>query len=146
MEKLHNVFGTGSSSAKNVVKLNVGGQLFLTTLDTLQSDKDSELAALTDPSNSNRVMVDGAIFVDRDGTHFRHILNFLRSGVLNIHSDLILHNELLVEADFYQLQSLKDLLQATLPKADPEAELRKCKERVLELEQEVAELRKRLEG
>jgi len=65
----------------------------------------------------------------------RHILNFLRSGVLNIKSDITLINELLVEglhfsdcmskliyfiADYYQIQGLKDLLQVTLPKVSSE--------------------------
>ena len=52
---------------------------------------------------------DGAYFIDRDGTHFRHILNFLRDpkgleGTLPESRRELL--ELLKEADYYQLTQL----------------------------------------
>jgi hypothetical protein len=46
----------------------------------------------------------GAYFIDRDGMHFRHILNFLRAPenfVMNLEANL--EKELKCEADFYGL-------------------------------------------
>jgi hypothetical protein len=57
---------------KKHIRLNVGGQIFKTSIETLVKDPDSMLAAMF----SERFDVkpdeeDGAYFVDRDGTHFR---------------------------------------------------------------------------
>ena len=58
------------------VMLNVGGQVFKTSIGTLLKDSDSMLAAMF----SKRFDVqpdeeDGAYFIDRDGTHFRYACN-----------------------------------------------------------------------
>lgn len=42
------------------------------------------------------------MFVDRDGKHFRHILNWLRDGVVPTLKDSE-YSELLREAEYYQL-------------------------------------------
>lgn len=42
------------------------------------------------------------MFVDRDGKHFRHILNWLRDGVVPTLKDSQ-YSELLREAEYYQL-------------------------------------------
>ena len=57
---------------KKHIKLNVGGQIFKTSIATLLKDPDSMLAAMF----SERFDVkpdeeDGAYFIDRDGTYFR---------------------------------------------------------------------------
>lgn len=44
----------------------------------------------------------GSVFVDRDGKHFRHILNWLRDGVVPSLTDSE-YSELLREAEYYQL-------------------------------------------
>lgn len=44
----------------------------------------------------------GSVFVDRDGKHFRHILNWLRDGVVPTLTDSE-YLELLREAEYYQL-------------------------------------------
>lgn len=46
---------------------------------------------------------DGSIFIDRDGKHFRLLLNFLRSGRIILPTDEIERRELLIEAEFYLL-------------------------------------------
>jgi uracil-DNA glycosylase len=38
------------------------------------------LAAMFSGRHLNSQDEDGRYFIDRDGTHFRHILNFLRDG------------------------------------------------------------------
>ena len=49
---------------------------------------------------------DGSYFIDRDGTHFRYILNYLRTGQLIVPKDEIIREELLAEAEFYQVEGI----------------------------------------
>ena len=55
---------------------------------------------------------DGSYFIDRDGTHFRHILNYLRTGKLVLPDDKVVRKELLNEAEFYQIDGILDELKA----------------------------------
>ena len=57
---------------------------------------------------------DGSYFIDRDGTHFRYILNYLRTGQLVVPEDNTVRRELLTEAEFYQVQGIIDELKARL--------------------------------
>ena len=49
---------------------------------------------------------DGSYFIDRDGTHFRYILNYLRTGQLILPEDKVLRKEPLAEAEFYQIEGI----------------------------------------
>ena len=49
---------------------------------------------------------DGTYFIDRDGTHFRYILNYLRTGELVVPDDKTIRHELLIEAKFYQVEGM----------------------------------------
>ena len=49
---------------------------------------------------------DGTYFIDRDGTHFRYVLNYLRTGELVVPDDKIIRHELLIEAKFYQVEGM----------------------------------------
>ena len=60
------------------VTLNVGGQLFTTTAATLTSYPDTMLGAMFSGRHALTQDKNGAYFIDRDGTHFGAILNFLR--------------------------------------------------------------------
>lgn len=42
------------------------------------------------------------VFVDRDGKHFRHVLNWLRDGAIPVLSESD-YQQLLREAEYYQL-------------------------------------------
>ena len=55
--------------------------------------------------------VDGAFFIDRDGTHFRFILNYLRTMELSFPEGETAFRELQAEAQFYQIQGILDKLQ-----------------------------------
>ena len=55
---------------------------------------------------------DGNMVIGRDGASFRYILNFLRSGQRTLPSDFQELDMLAVEADFYQLSTLTDAIQA----------------------------------
>ena len=52
----------------------------MTSLLTLTKDPDSMLAAMFSGRHALRQDDDGSFFIDRDGTHFRYVLNFLRDG------------------------------------------------------------------
>ncbi len=100
-----------------IVKLNVGGHEFMTSTMTLTHDPDSMLAAMFSGRHHLRLTPDGAVFIDRDGTHFRWILNFLRDGALHpgtLPRDESLILELMAEAEYYQLQGLHTFLQGLL--------------------------------
>ncbi|XP_072973999.1 FH protein interacting protein FIP2 [Typha angustifolia] len=103
------------------VVLNIGGKKYTTTIDTLtQREPDSMLAAMF--SGRHTISQDpdsGMIFVDRDGKHFRHILNWLRDGVVPILQESE-YQELLREAEYYQLLGLVDHINAQLEKKKDE--------------------------
>lgn len=95
--------------------LNVGGTLYSTTLETLTRFPDSMLGAMFRadtlmPANFNP-QGDGHYFIDRDGKAFRHILNFLRLGRLDLPRGYGETALLKAEADFYQIRPLLDALR-----------------------------------
>ena len=98
------------------VKLDVGGHSFTTTLITLTRFPDTMLGAMFSGRHALSKDEAGAHFIDRDGTHFREIVNFLRipdswdnSGIQGRQL-----RELTNEAEYY---GLKDLMFPKLPGA-----------------------------
>lgn len=63
-----------------VISLNVGGYKFVTTLSTLTKDSNSMLAAMFSGRHHLNTDSEGRYFIDRDGSYFEHILNFLRDS------------------------------------------------------------------
>ena len=89
------------------VKLDVGGAVFKTSVSTLRAERGSTLAAMFSGSGLDMTLNDeGAYFIDRDGAHFRHILNYLRGCFDPSTLSDNARRELLVEADFYMLRGL----------------------------------------
>ena len=90
------------------VHLNIGGHRFTTSLQTLRRDKDSMLATMFSGRHKLLQESDGCYFVDRDGTHFRHILNYLRDGFRAdmLPQDEVSLREIVNEAHYYQLSGL----------------------------------------
>lgn len=86
-----------------VVRLNIGGCIFPTRMSTIMEANTffSSLVRHEDP-----------IFVDRDPTHFRHILNWLR-GVRYLPEDDTILSELLFEADYYCMLDMVQAIHAT---------------------------------
>ena len=110
MSELHQIQGTK-------LKLDVGGQLFTTSKLTLCKDSNSMLAAMFSGRHELTPGPDGSYFIDRDGTHFRYILNFLRDGEIKdgtLPDSESLWRELLAEADYYQLSDLAEYLQGLI--------------------------------
>ena len=65
--------------AQDRVVLNVGGTKFQTTMETLKNGESSFLASMVN-NNWQESNPTDEIFIDRDGTHFRYILNHYRRG------------------------------------------------------------------
>ena len=88
------------------VKLDVGGTIFTTSIQTLQRDPNSFLAAMFSGRHELEPEPDGSYFIDRDGTFFRFIVNFLREGYLDqgtLPADHNVLREILREARYYIL-------------------------------------------
>jgi len=92
------------------ITLNVGGHHFTTSVQTLTNDSNSMLAAMFSGRFELEPCEDGAFFIDRDGTYFRYILNYLRTGKLTLPKDATFLKELQEEAEFYQIQGIIDEL------------------------------------
>ena len=95
------------------IKLDIGGHQFTTSVLTLTKDPLSMLAAMFSGRHELKREPDGSYFIDRDGTHFRYILNYLRDGCIKegvLPQSESVWRELLTEAEFYQLGGLVEYL------------------------------------
>ncbi|XP_078081064.1 protein-tyrosine sulfotransferase 1-like isoform X1 [Mustelus asterias] len=97
-----------------VVPLNVGGMYFTTRLSTLRRYEDTMLAAMF--SGRHRIPTDseGRFFIDRDGTYFGDILNFLRSDDLPPRERV---RTVYKEAQYYSIGPLLECLDDLQPLA-----------------------------
>ncbi len=91
---------------QDVVQLNVGGALYTTTKVTLGRFPNSMLGAMFSGSLPITCDEDGRYFIDRDGSLFGYILNFMRSSRLALPDDFKHFDQLAIEADFYQIEPL----------------------------------------
>ena len=94
------------------VILNIGGVRFETSILTLRKDPNSLLAKLFTKESS--FITHGSIFIDRDASHFKVILNYLRYD-RKINSALLPRErrhllELKKECEYYRLPGLRDIV------------------------------------
>ena len=105
-----------------IINVNVGGCLYTTTLHTLLQ-KDSRLARMFDGSEPCPKDSQGNYFIDRDGTIFRYVLNFLRTSRLNLPDGFQDFGQLAEEAEFYGLptllQAAEERRRESTPKTKP---------------------------
>jgi len=107
LSKEHEHLSVAPYKIKNPrVQLDVGGHRYATTIETLTKVSDSLLGRMFSGRFSLEYTEDGRIFIDRDGTHFRHILNFLRDpdNWKFGQKDKQLIDELRTEARYYGLE------------------------------------------
>lgn len=97
-----------------VLRLNVGGELFTVPIATLTKDDNTYFQALlyAEQEGVSEAFRDemGNIFIDRDPVIFRYILNYLRGYT---HFQMLPEDQvhkLKVDAHFFQLSGLVDLL------------------------------------
>lgn len=113
--------GSEIADKQEPVSVEVGGEKFRTELRTLAMCQGSvfpELVKLLQKYKGEdaRSKRDPSIFIDRDGTHFRFILNYLRQGKEVMrwsamrNPDCSTLNEILDEARYYKISGLERLL------------------------------------
>jgi hypothetical protein len=66
------------------VALNIGGYRFEASVQTLRRLPHTFFDAYFSGRYAHDVFADGSIFVDRDGEHFRHVLQYMRDGVVAV--------------------------------------------------------------
>jgi hypothetical protein len=64
-----------------IIELNIGGHLFTTTVGTLISQKETFFEKLFSGKFAVTRDHEQRIFIDRDGSYFRYILNYLRDPI-----------------------------------------------------------------
>ena len=98
-------------SFPSILNLNVGGIVYTTTLKTITGDPKSLLGRMF--SGTHEVACDskGNYFIDRDGSLFRHVLNFLRTRELCLPQPFDEFEQLSAEAEFYQVGDLIKAIQ-----------------------------------
>ncbi len=102
-------------SASDVVRLNVGGRVLVSSLATMRKYPASLLALLFAGHRQLQRLDDGSVFIDRNGDTFAALLEWLRTEQLPEPLGADLRARLLAEATFWQL----DVLQAALNPAVP---------------------------
>ncbi|XP_063704839.1 BTB/POZ domain-containing protein KCTD5 [Culicoides brevitarsis] len=116
MDTASNTSGTATQS-KSWVRLNVGGQLFLTTHQTLNRVPNSFFSVLL---SETELISDkdetGAFLIDRDPKYFQPVLNYLRHGKLIL--DGVSEEGVLEEAEFYSILPLIVLLKDRISRRD----------------------------
>ena len=78
-------------ASKNIITIDVGGQLFATDIRTLTKYPDTMVAKMFEHSEEGITPMlkkeDGNYFLDADPIYFREILNFLRFGELALQKE-----------------------------------------------------------
>lgn len=97
-------------STQDILTINVGGQKFTTTAATLKKHPDSRLARMLDGSDSEFRIFGGEVFVDRDGTLFKYILDYIRTYQVSLPPEFFDFEGLKREAEFYEVHALADFL------------------------------------
>ncbi|KAI9255385.1 hypothetical protein EDC94DRAFT_617498 [Helicostylum pulchrum] len=83
------------------VRLNIGGNMFETSQSTLGRDTNSLLATMFSGRHPISAESDGSYFIDRDPSHFRLVLNYLRDLRIppTVLQDVKIRQELLQEVN-----------------------------------------------
>jgi len=101
----------------STVKLNVGGEIFTTSMNTLTSTMEANyLSNLVSSHFSKDVDTNGIIFIDRDPKLFKYILHYLRNSKLSSSVQDCELEDLLDEAKFFSITELIELLANKLAK------------------------------
>lgn len=102
-----------STALSGKVILDVGGEKYTTSVETLTREKQTFFTALFSQQwQLERDPDDKTIFIDRDGKLFHYILNYLRNNriSMDVMENPSLRQSLLLEAEYFHLHKLIDLL------------------------------------
>jgi hypothetical protein len=75
---------THQAQQKGCIELNIGGYRYQTSVQTLRRVPHTFFDAYFSGRYAQDVCNDGSIFVDRDGEHFGHVLEYMRDGVVSV--------------------------------------------------------------
>jgi hypothetical protein len=75
---------THAEQQQGRVELNIGGYRFETSVQTLRRLPHTFFDAYFSGRYAQDICLDGSIFVDRDGEHFGHVLEYMRDGVVSV--------------------------------------------------------------
>ncbi|ORC92200.1 Kelch repeat-containing protein [Trypanosoma theileri] len=101
----------------SIIHLNVGGHHYSTRAKTLRAHPYSVLGQMfTNPIAVSKDAKDNSYFIDRNGSVFGYILDYLRTGTLVVPRDPITYLTLRREVGFYGLP-----VYAQLPPVQPAA-------------------------
>ncbi|KAI5619851.1 BTB/POZ domain-containing protein KCTD1 isoform X1, partial [Silurus asotus] len=109
------------------VHIDVGGQMYTSSLATLTKYPESRIGRLFD--GTEPIVLDSLkqhYFIDRDGHMFRYILNFLRTSKLLVPDDFKDYCLLYEEAQYFQLQPLQVELERWCSERDSGCVSRSC--------------------
>eukprot|EP01125_Pyxidicula_operculata_P014585 TRINITY_DN4875_c0_g1_i1.p1 TRINITY_DN4875_c0_g1~~TRINITY_DN4875_c0_g1_i1.p1 ORF type:complete len:241 (-),score=29.06 TRINITY_DN4875_c0_g1_i1:1310-2032(-) len=117
-----------SVSISEVIKLNVGGKSFSATRRTLTSVPGSFFEAMFSGRFPITPDSDGAYFIDRNPKVFSYVLDFLRGSTLQLQNfSESKWNQLYDDADFYQIDSLKKLVEIQSTLVAPKSQLQQTR-------------------
>ena len=95
------------------IKLNVGGQQFMTSKSTLEKEPESMICRMVFGELPSLKDENGAILIDRSPKYFDAILNYLRMGEIQLDHDVNVE-ALIQEAKFYGIMSLVEKYEHNL--------------------------------
>lgn len=102
-----------STAVKGKVVLDVGGDKYSTSVETLTRENNSFFTAMFSRQwELERDPVDKSIFIDRDGKIFTYILEYLRTEVVSkeVMANETLRQRLILETRYFHLYSLLEIL------------------------------------
>jgi len=103
-----------------IIRLDVGGKRFHTSLSTLLTERNTFFTCMFSGAFPPKKQEDGTYFIDRDPRWFGVILNYLRGKPISLESLTEVELEdLLLEVEFYQINSLLQLLKPPPPPPPP---------------------------
>jgi hypothetical protein len=96
----------------NKIKLDVGGQIFRTTVEVLTREQSFFSSMFSGVYDLQKDEYDGSYFIDRDPTYFKYILEFCRTGKIRNPKKLSTFDKkgIKIEAKFYCMESLYQFL------------------------------------
>ena len=97
--------------SSSLIKINVGGSVFEVSKTTLTMDPESMLAKMCDTELSHERDSRGNIFLCRNPKAFEVIVEFLRTGRLFYKEIGVSLEQMEVEADFFGLAGLLEMIQ-----------------------------------
>jgi len=90
----------------NLIKFNIGGYKFVTTLDTLSNIKETKLHKIATGRYPITLDAKNRIFIDRNGKYFGYVLDCLRKGNIEFPSDPFLSSRVQKECEFFELVNI----------------------------------------